>query len=104
MRDEDNAQEYVQAWYDAHKLWEMDTQEKIDNLAQMVLSAILAEREACAKICDPGDLDPSAENPWAEQCRKNAMMIRARSNVLESPNKAVGDDFPFRRHVSRGLR
>jgi len=56
-----------------------------------IQSAILAEREACAKICDEAfeRCREIAKNPVrATACNLVANKIRARSNAPESPNKA----------------
>lgn len=61
----------------------------------ILVSAILAEREACAKICDEESEEMEGlmcfgdnyKQAFRDGCNESASKIRARSNAPEAPNK-----------------
>jgi len=86
------------AWW-AYRLTANENAIVIDCLAKAIQSAILAEREACAKICDderlalfksrkPGD-DASVYKVRAWQIGDIAAAIRARSNAPETEKEII---------------
>jgi len=70
---------HIQSMIDTMKVMSMNRQDMSDELERMkqeIKSAVLAEREACAKVCD--DLDKMRGYSYADKC---ATAIRARGQA-----------------------
>lgn len=86
--------EVYEVWA-SRKSGELDS--VFDFMANLVKQAILAEREACAKICDERDEEMeglqcyplSYQEGFRWGCKEIKDQICARSNAPESPNKAA---------------
>lgn len=73
---------HIQSMIDTMKVMSMNRQDMSDELERMkqeIKSAVKAEREACAKVCEENATDLS-EGDWDSACTNCADHIRARNN------------------------
>ena len=66
---------YIQSMIDTMKVMSMNRQDMSDELARMkqeIKSAVLAEREACAKVCEDSVEEAGDELAWQIRARGKA--------------------------------
>jgi len=72
---------HIQSMIDTMKVMSMNRQDMSDELARMkqeIKSAVLAEREACAKVCDAYSKESSNPMNFSNNCAES---IRARGQA-----------------------
>jgi len=72
---------YIQSMIDTMKVMSMNRQdmsEELERMKQELKAAVLAEREACAKVCEE---QMQGKSIWIEGARACSLAIRARGQA-----------------------